>query len=83
MRKSEKKREKYEKQYQESGVRYKELKSELSKAIYEELKPIQKKRKELEARPEYIDDVVKEGAEKARKVAGKTLQEVKEKMGLN
>lgn len=77
-----KKREEYEKQYALEGIRYGDLKNELAEAIYEELKPIQKKRKELESKPDYVEKVIKDGAEKARKVARGTLREVKEKMGL-
>ncbi|MEA3355156.1 MAG: tryptophan--tRNA ligase [Patescibacteria group bacterium] len=76
------KREECEKQYTSTGIRYGDLKAELSEAIYKELKPIQKKRKELEGKPEYINKVIKEGAEKAREIASQTVLEVKEKMGL-
>ena len=78
----EERRREYEKQYQSTGVRYGDLKTELAEAIYKELKPIQEKRKELEANPEYVDQVIKEGAEKARAIASETMKEVKEKMGL-
>lgn len=78
----EKRRKEYEKMYTSSGVRYGDLKNELAEAIYKELEPIQAKRKELEANPEYVDRVIKEGAEKARAIASKTVAEVKSKMGL-
>lgn len=78
----EKKRNEYESQYINKGIRYGDLKAELAEAIYEELRPIQAKRKELEADPDYVNKVIKEGAEKARKVASKTVEEVKQKMGL-
>ena len=76
------KRAEYEKNYVGDGIRYGELKEQLAQAIFDELKPIQEKRKELEANPEYIDQVIKEGAEKARKAASETLNEVKKAMGL-
>ncbi|KKQ84449.1 MAG: Tryptophanyl-tRNA synthetase [Candidatus Woesebacteria bacterium GW2011_GWB1_38_8] len=76
------KRRTYERQYREEGIRYKELKEELAKAIYRELEPIQKRRTELEKDESYIENVLKEGEEKARSIAGETLREVKEKMGL-
>ena len=72
----------YEKAYLDMGIRYGELKENLAKAIYKELKPIQEKRIELENKPDYVDNIIEEGAQKAREIAGKTLQEVKEKMGL-
>ena len=76
------KREEYEKQYKTSGVRYGEIKSKLAEAIFKELEPIQVRREELEADPMFVDRVIAEGAEKARKVASETVREVREKMGL-
>ncbi len=76
------KRKEYEAQYENEGIRYGDLKNSLADAIFAELEPIQKKRAELEADPEYVDKVIAEGAEKARKVARETLDEVKQKMGL-
>ena len=58
------------------------LKDELSELIYQELKPIREKRKELESKPEYVDQVIIVGAEKARVIASATVAEVKQKMGL-
>ena len=75
-------RKEYENQYIGSGIRYGDLKSELAEAIDKELAPIREKRKELEAKPEYVDKVIKEGAERARVVARATVAEVKQKMGL-
>ncbi len=75
-----KRREEYEKQYLASGIKYQALKQELTEAIYKELKPIQERRKKLT--DEDLDKVIREGAEKARAIAGETLREVKEKMGL-
>ena len=63
-------------------MRYSEIKEKLAGAIYRELEPIQKRRAELEKDPEYVDRVIREGAEKARKVAQETVAEVREKMGL-
>lgn len=77
------KRTEYEKQYIGEGIRYKELKIELAQAIYEELKPIAEKRKELEQNQAYVDQVIKEGAEKARAEAQKTLAEVKKAMKMD
>ena len=76
------KRKEYEEQYRGEGIRYSELKEGLAKAIYEELKPIQEKRKVYENDPSLVDSILKEGAQKARKVAGETLLETKKAMGL-
>lgn len=76
------KRKDYEDKYTSVGISYKELKDELADAIFKELLPIQKRRKELESDSKYVDKVIKEGAEKARVIASKTLEETKKKMGL-
>lgn len=72
------KRKEYENAYLEEGIKYSELKNSLAKAIYEELKPFQEKRKEMK---DTVDDVIMQGAEKARIKAQETLSDVKEKMG--
>lgn len=76
------KRKEYEKMYLGDGIRYGDLKKELADAIYKELLPIQEKRKELEHKTSYVDEVIKLGGEKARMIASETIREVKEKMGL-
>ena len=79
----EDRRSKYLKQYMDgSGIRYGDLKNELAEAIYAELEPIQKRRIELKKNPDYVEQVIEEGAKKAREIASATLREVKEKMGL-
>ncbi len=78
----EKRRKEYEAMYVGDGIRYGDLKNELAEAIYAELKPIQEKRSELEKNPDYVEQVIEEGAKKAREIASATLTEVREKMGL-
>ena len=58
-------------------------KRELAKNIIEELRPIREKRKYYEERPELLDEILKEGTEKARKIAKETMRQVKEAMKLN
>lgn len=70
------------KQHGTEGIRYGDLKNELAETIYGELAAFQGRRVELENNPEYVDQVIKKGAEKAREAASKTIAEVKEKMGL-
>jgi tryptophanyl-tRNA synthetase len=76
------KRSQLERAYVNEGLRYGDLKTELAEAIYKELQPIQERRRELEANPEKVEQVINEGAEKARVIAKQTVDEVKEKMGL-
>ena len=78
----EERRKHYERQYLSEGVRYKDLKAELADAIFAELKPIQEKRASLEKDPPYVDKIIADGAQRARKVAQQTMKEVKAKMGL-
>jgi len=77
------KRDSLESLYKTTGVRYGDIKKELSDAIFQELRPLQDRRKELENNPEYVNKVIAEGAERARKVAQETIDEVRSKMGLS
>ena len=79
----EKRRAECEKDYTSKGIKYAELKAELAEAIYKELKPIQERRKIYENDPSLVEKILKEGGEKARKVAVETIREVREKMGLS
>jgi tryptophanyl-tRNA synthetase len=76
------KKKAYEKKYLGEGLRYSELKEELSKAIFKVIKPIQDKRRELEKNPAFVNKVLTEGSAKANELTQATLQEVKEGMGL-
>ena len=72
----------YKKQFTDGSLKFVAIKDEIALRIYEELRPLQEKRIELEAKPEYVDKVIQESAEKARGIAQKTVNEVKQKMGL-
>lgn len=78
---------KYKKQYEEELVKgtlkYISIKDQIAEAIYNELKPFQEKRKEIENNKEYVEKVIQEGTQKAKEIARKTVDEVKEKMGLS
>ncbi len=58
-------------------------KRQLANNIIEYLKPIREKRKYLEDHPEIIDEVLKEGTEKARKEAKETMKKIKKAMRLD
>ncbi len=77
----EEERESYEKAYLSEGIRYQELKSRLAYAIYEQVRSIQEKAREIESKKSFVDEVIYEGAKKARKIASSVLEEVREKMG--
>ncbi len=69
--------------YVQGKLRYAEMKDDLARAIFDEIRPIQERRTEIEARSGYAEKVIEEGAVKARDIAQITLKEVREKMGLN
>ena len=54
----------------------------LADAIVERIAPIQAHRRDLEARPSVIDDVLANGKTRASKRAQQTLDEVQQAMGL-
>jgi tryptophanyl-tRNA synthetase len=54
----------------------------LAQEINSTLKPFREQRAVLAAKPRYIADVLADGAQRARVIAGKTLKEVKQRMGL-
>jgi tryptophanyl-tRNA synthetase len=58
------------------------LKKILTEAINEELRPMRQKRSQLEKNPDYIRDVLLTGADKARAMAIKTLDEVRRAMNM-
>lgn len=58
------------------------LKNELTVALNEALRPLRQRRKELEAEPAYIQQVLRDGVTKAREIAIKTLDEVREVMNM-
>ncbi len=75
-------RQEYEEEYLSAGIRYSQLKADLAQAIYLELEPIQARRKELAEKPDYVQQVITQGATATREIAQQTLAEVREKMGL-
>ncbi len=65
-----------------AGRGYAEFKNDLAEAIAKFLEPIQKRRKELEKKKGYVEEVLAQGAASARPLAQKTLTEVKKKIGV-
>ena len=58
-------------------------KKQLAKSIIEYLRPIKEKRTYYEEHPEIVDEILKEGTEKARIVAKDTMKKVKKAMKLD
>lgn len=58
------------------------LKKTLTESINEYLRPMRKKRLELESNMDYIRQVIKNGVQKARQIGSETLEEVREVMNM-
>jgi len=64
------------------GKNYSEFKSNLAEVVVDFLAPFQKKRQELAEDLTFVEDLLAEAEEKAREIASKNLEEIKQKMGL-
>ena len=53
-----------------------------AKNLNAHLEPFRAKRAELESQPDYVQDVLDDGARRARSIAQKTMEEVREAMEL-
>ena len=69
--------------YQRGGLGDVKVKKFLNKVLQAELAPIRARRKEYEADIPYVYQILKEGSEKAEKVAADTLAGVKRAMKIN
>ncbi|MCY3019251.1 MAG: tryptophan--tRNA ligase [Planctomycetota bacterium] len=68
--------------YKAGGMGYGEAKKMLLDKIVAHFAPYRQKRAELLQRPEHVDEVLKQGAAKARAIARQTLDEAKRACGL-
>ena len=68
-----------ESQYEGKG--YGEFKTDLAEIVGQELEKIQKRYKEITT-GSYLDDILEEGAQKARIIARKKLSKVERKIGI-
>ncbi|MES2436941.1 MAG: tryptophan--tRNA ligase [Patescibacteria group bacterium] len=65
------------KQYQQGGLGDVVIKKRLIALLEEILTPIREKRKVYEQNPKLVLDILKEGTEKAKKIAGQTMKDVR------
>ena len=68
--------------YREGGTGYAVMKEMLFDKVQEYFRPFRQKRQELEKQRSQVEKILKEGAEKARYYASKTLTKVRRKTGL-
>jgi len=71
-----------ENDFRAGGIGYGEFKKRLFEAIWEKFAPMRERRAELESNPGYVDQVLADGAAKAREVARKTMYRVRSAVGL-
>jgi tryptophanyl-tRNA synthetase len=65
-----------------AGKGYGDFKGDVADALVELFAPVRERYAELVADPGHLDDVLREGAAKAREVAATTLTTVRERIGL-
>jgi tryptophanyl-tRNA synthetase len=65
------------------SIRYGELKKQLAEDMVRFIQPIRKRSTEILLNEKYLKEVMKKGAEKARESAGKTMNIVRNAMGLD
>jgi len=73
----------YKEKYQKGQIKDVEVKEFLVEVLEEFLQPIRKKRAEFEKQPDLVEKILKEGTEKARAEAQKTLSDVHRAMKLD
>ncbi|MHC4759061.1 MAG: tryptophan--tRNA ligase, partial [Planctomycetota bacterium] len=72
----------WDKRYRNPGMGYGDAKKRLAELTVEYFEPYRAKRKELEEKPEYIKEVLADGASRAKAVASQTLAEARKAVGL-
>ncbi len=68
-----------EKKYKNKG--YGDFKKDLADIVINYFKEIQNKLSDLDKNPDYVQKILKQGAENAGKIARNKIQEVKDKIG--
>ncbi len=64
------------------GLRYGDIKKELFEKIMEYFSPYRRKREELQANPEKVQEMLKLGADKANKIATPIIDKVRKNLGI-
>ena len=73
----------FEARYADCSIRYGDLKKQLAEDMEAFLAPIRERIKEVEADDIYLSRIAREGSEKARESARKTINEVREIIGFH
>jgi tryptophanyl-tRNA synthetase len=65
-----------------TGMRYGDLKKQVAEMVVSSLEPFQARYREITADPAYLDNILREGAERVSPIANSTVELVKSRMGL-
>ncbi len=65
------------------GKNYADFKKDLAEIVIEHLKPLRKKRGELEKNSNYVRNILEQGRKRAQKIAARTMEEAKKAAGLS
>jgi tryptophanyl-tRNA synthetase len=75
--------QKFKDDYNAMSIRYGDLKKQLAEDMVKFIAPIRQKAQNIYRDENYLHKVVKQGAEKARESAGKTIEQARQLIGLN
>lgn len=75
--------QKFKKDYNECSIRYGDMKKQLAEDMVNFIAPIRERATELQKDEEQIKKILKEGAEKGRESASKTIAEARKLIGIN
>ncbi|MBN1786858.1 MAG: tryptophan--tRNA ligase [Sedimentisphaerales bacterium] len=80
---SESELKEWDQKYRKGGTGYGDAKKKLAELLIEYFKPYRQKREELEKDLGYVNKVLKDGAQRAKAVASKTLARARKAVGLD
>jgi tryptophanyl-tRNA synthetase len=72
-----------EARYRAGGLGYGTVKKELWEKIRAEFEPMRRRRADLEKDPEFVESILRRGAERARAEAVRTLRKARQAVGLD
>ena len=71
-----------EEQFRAGGVGYGDFKKRLFEALWDYFRPMRERRASFAANPEFVDEILRAGGERAKAVAMRTMQRVRAAVGL-
>jgi tryptophanyl-tRNA synthetase len=72
----------WEQKYRQGGTGYGTVKKRVVELLHEYFRPFRQKREELDDNPDYVEQVLCDGAHRARAVASETMERVRDAIGL-